>query len=773
MKSIGVRELAYFICQSGSLTNEFFSNADLIRGQKAHDYLQNKYNEKSIKEFYIKQEIKFKNNDYILHGFIDGLLNINNQIIIEEIKSTTLELDDIDIDYHKEHLAQAKIYGYLYGMQNDLEYVNIRLTYVSVINYETKSFDNTFSVSELEEFFFNVLEEYLDFLYLLDDAKIKKESTIRDLKFPFEKMREGQKDLMKACFQAAKNGDILYAIAPTGIGKTMATMFSTLKALGHNEKLFYLTAKGSGKNAPIDAVKILAKKGLKIKTIDITAKQKICNLGEKSCNPENCPFAKGYFDRLKVATMDIIKNHDIYDRKTLIDISNKHKICAFEFSLYLSNYCDIIIADYNYLFDPAVRLTCYDDDTYKLKVLVDEAHNLISRSKEMYSASIGEADIKRLRRILTGFKPSIRRDANKVLEILDTYREKIVENSIYCDTLFNIDLNSALRKLINSCDELFDKNKNEKINNKDEALDAYFKIIGFLTAAEIYGPSHRHLAKIEEDNVIVNYYCLDASSYILDIIHSYTSSIVFFSATLYPISYHINLLTKGEGKYLELKSPFNTDNLDIIINNSISTKYKDREASIDEIVEIIETVVNNHRGNYIVFFPSYQYLNMVIDCLEIDNYELVIQESSFNDEKKEEIINKFKNENNKLGLFVMGGAFSEGIDLIGDELSGVIIVGVGLPMICDENNILKEYFDNLYNEGFDYAYTYPGMTKVIQAVGRVIRSEEDRGIAILIDTRFLYSKYLDLMPPHWERKKQINNIYLLKQELNNFFKKNE
>ena len=773
MKSIGVRELAYFICQSGSLTNEFFSNADLIRGQKAHDFLQNKYNEKSIKELYIKKEINFKNNDYFLYGFIDGLLDIDDKIIIEEIKSTTLELDDIDTEYHKEHLAQAKIYGYLYGMQNDLEYVNIRLTYVSVINYETKSFDNTFSVSELEEFFFNVLEEYLDFLYLLDDAKIKKESTIRDLKFPFEKMREGQKDLMKACFQAAKNGDILYAIAPTGIGKTMATMFSTLKALGHNEKLFYLTAKGSGKNAPIDAVKILAKKGLKIKTIDITAKQKICNLGEKSCNPENCPFAKGYFDRLKVATMDIIKNHDIYDRKTLIDISNKHKICAFEFSLYLSNYCDIIIADYNYLFDPAVRLTCYDDDTYKLKVLVDEAHNLISRSKEMYSASIGEADIKRLRRILTGFKPSIRRDANKVLEILDTYREKIVENSIYCDTLFNIDLNSALRKLINSCDELFDKNKNEKINNKDEALDAYFKIIGFLTAAEIYGPSHRHLAKIEEDNVIVNYYCLDASSYILDIIHSYTSSIVFFSATLYPISYHINLLTKGEGKYLELKSPFNTDNLDIIINNSISTKYKDREASIDEIVEIIETVVNNHRGNYIVFFPSYQYLNMVIDCLEIDNYELVIQESSFNDEKKEEIINKFKNENNKLGLFVMGGAFSEGIDLIGDELSGVIIVGVGLPMICDENNILKEYFDNLYNEGFDYAYTYPGMTKVIQAVGRVIRSEEDRGIAILIDTRFLYSKYLDLMPPHWERKKQINNIYLLKQELNNFFKKNE
>ena len=254
MKSIGVRELAYFICQSGSLTNEFFSNADFKRGQHAHDYLQNKYNSDSIKEFYIKQEINYQGNSYLLHGFIDGLLCVDNEIIIEEIKSTTKELDEIDLDYHKEHMAQLKIYGYLYGLQNNLETVHLRLTYVSVVDYDTKSFDSFEKIDNLEEFTLNTLEEYIKFIALLDDAKENKNKTIEEIKFPFKEMRQGQKDLMKACYKAAENNEILYAIAPTGIGKTMATLFSTLKALKPNEKLFYLTAKGSGKNAPMNAI---------------------------------------------------------------------------------------------------------------------------------------------------------------------------------------------------------------------------------------------------------------------------------------------------------------------------------------------------------------------------------------------------------------------------------------------------------------------------------------------------------------------------------------
>ena len=352
MHKIAVKELAYFICSSGNLTNEYFSNKDLEAGTRAHDYLQSKYNEDSECEVYIKEKITYMQEEYLIHGFMDGVLDINGEIIIEEIKSTQEDLDFITEDYHLEHLAQLKLYAYLYSIQNDMDLMHIRLTYVSLVDYETKSFDSLIKQEELEEFFFNVLEEYIKFIKLLDKAEEDKNKTIAEIEFPFKEKRPGQKELMRAVYDTLIKNDILYAIAPTGIGKTMATMFSGLKSLGKMDKLFYLTAKGSGKNAPLDAIKILSLDGLKVKTIDITAKSKICNKGNRNCNPEDCPFALGYFDRLKAATFEIFEDYDIYDMDTILKVANKHNICAFEFSLYLSYYCDIIIADYNYGFDP-------------------------------------------------------------------------------------------------------------------------------------------------------------------------------------------------------------------------------------------------------------------------------------------------------------------------------------------------------------------------------------------------------------------------------------
>lgn len=771
MRKIAVKELAYFVCQSGSLTNEFFSNSDMQKGQRVHDYLQSKYNDESLSEVYIKRELSYLGDSYLLHGFIDGVLNIDDELIIEEIKSTTKELDEITIDYHQEHLAQLKIYGYLYALEYNIDNIHLRLTYASVVDYEIKSFDLIVNINELEDFTFNVLEEYIRFLKLLDESEINKEKTIAEIKFPFNEHRKGQRDLMKAVFQAMQQNEILYAIAPTGIGKTMATMFSALKTLKKNDKLFYLTAKGSGKTAPVDAIKILANNGLKIKTIDITAKRKICNLGVKNCNPEECPFAIGFFDRLKDATTDIFSHYDIFDRDLILKISNAHSICAFEFSLYLSYFCDIVIADYNYVFDPKAHLVRYfEDDTYKPKVLVDEAHNLISRSKDMYSASINEEQIRNLRRYTTSLKPSARLDCNKVLEEINKYREYLSDKALYCELIPNSDLNVLTKRLASKIETILSENKG--IKHKDEIIEAYHTLLDFNRVSEVFNVNHRHLAKLENDNVIIEYFCMDASSFLLETINKSIHGIVFFSATLYPIDYHCNLLTAGEGKYIELESPFPQENLDIIINNRISTKYKERINSIDTIIEAIEILTANKDGNFIVFFPSYQYMQMVLDCMELDNIELIVQKNNMSDDEREEIINKFKNTTNtKVGFFVMGGVFSEGIDYIGDALSGVIIVGVGLPMVCDENNILKDFFEIKYSQGFDYAYVYPGFTKVIQAVGRVIRSDSDRGIAILIDERFTYSKYLALMPPHWTNKKCITNIFDLKNEIKDFYNK--
>ena len=764
-KTIAVKELAYFICQSGNLTTEFFSNRDLEIGRKVHEYHQAKYNEKSKKEFYVNSEITYKNEKYTLHGYIDGLLNINDEIIIEEIKSTQLDLDEISLDYHPEHLAQLKIYGYLYAIKNELESVNLRLTYLSVVDYAEKAFNITVSTSDLEEFVFSIFEEYVNWLILLEESITNKQKSINEISFPFLEKRQGQYSLMKANYRNLMDKNILYAIAPTGTGKTMATIFSSLKTLRDKDKLFYLTAKGSGKNAPLDAIKLLSENGLKVKTIDITAKRKICNCNKKNCNPDECPFAIGYFSRLKNATFEIFRSYDIFTKENILNIANKHTICAFEFSLYISYFCDIIIADYNYVFDPKAHLIRYfDDDTYQPKVLVDEAHNLISRSKEMYSATITENDIRLLRRKLSSYKPSARNLCNKAIEIFDKYHDLLQEKALYVSVDEDYELNKILRAIKDRIDEIL--NNNKKIKDKDEILDIYFKIMDFVRTSEYYGQTHRLIGKIINDNISISYNCLDASSFILKTIKESIHGITFFSATLYPINYYMDLLTMGNGKFLELKSPFDPNNLKIIINKNISTKYVDRENSIDDIIEAIESLADKG-GNYIVFFPSYQYLKLVYEKLENPNFECIVQTNDLTDNDKEEIIEKFKTTTNtKFGFFVMGGAFSEGIDFVGDALNGVIVVGVGLPLVCDENNILKEYFEEKYpQKGFDYAYTYPGFSKVIQAVGRVIRDKTDTGIAVLMDNRFVHSRYTDLMPPHWENIKIITNNYSLKKEI--------
>lgn len=767
---IGIKDLAIFACQSGDLTNEFFSNRDLENGTKAHRYLQSKYQEGSQKEVYIKTAITYYQQKLILHGFIDGVINDRGNIIIEEIKSTLKDLDEVSLLDRPEYFAQAKIYGYLYALEHSMDPITLRLTYISAIDYQTRSFDSVLSLDELEEFVFDCLDKYMVWYNLQQDALNKKEETIASIKFPFSNMRPGQRDMMRACYQTMKTEDILYCIAPTGIGKTMGTMFSSLKTLEKNDKLFYLTAKGSGKNAPINAIRILEEKGLKIKTINLIAKKKICNSKLKNCKPEECPYAIGFFDRIKDALLEIFRHHDIYDEEIISEVANKHRICAFEFSLELSYYCDIVIADYNYVFDPRAQLIRYfEDDTYHPKVLVDEAHNLISRSKDMYSASINEEDIRILRRTLNEYKPSIRNDCNKAIERIASYKEYLANQTIYVDTANDLDLVVVLKHILAKCDEIFANYK--KIPHKDDALDVYLKILDYTQIADYYGPTHRLIATLENDICTIEEFCLDASSFLLDTIKTSVHGIVFFSATLKPFEYYADLLTQGEGKFLELTSPFDPNNLDIIINNRVSTKFKQREQSIDYILEAIEALTLAKSGNYIVFFPSYQYMNMVVNALGDVAFEVLVQKSDFNEAERNQMIDAFKNTDHcKVGFFVLGGVFAEGIDYIGDWLNGVIIVGVGLPMICDRNNLLKDYFEQLYQNGFDYAYTYPGFTKVVQAAGRVIRSEKDRGVVILIDERFSHYHYQELMPTHWTNKKMISDSYYLKKELKKFLK---
>lgn len=770
-KTLGVKEIAYFVHASGNLTNEFSANRDQQEGHRAHVFLQSKYGESSKKERYVKKEVTMNGESFLIHGFVDGVLEENSKYIIEEIKSTKLELEQVGFDYHTEYFAQLKLYAYLFGIEMELSDVHLRLTFISTITYEVKSFDTKMSIDTLEDFFFQTVESYLKFYSQIEEAEENRLKTIAEIKFPFTQMRKGQRDLMAATFQTMTKEDVLYCIAPTGIGKTMATMFASIKTLTTPaDKLFYLTAKGMGKKVAEKAVTILYSQGLRMKSIVLTAKAKCCQLEKRNCNPEACPFAKGFFSRLRNAITDIFNYDGIYNFDAIKEYADKHQICAFEFSLNLSNYCDLIIADYNYAFDPKAHLIRYfDDSTYRPKILVDEAHNLIDRSKEMFSATIDVKTLERLRLSVNGIKPTVRKEINKAIEHLEEYDKKLTPQLTYYQEELDKEFVELCFQISRKCEQILADN--QEFDRRETALESYFVLYDFLRIADIYDTVHRTLLTGNTlGNFTMTLRCFDASKFLYEIIKNAVHGIVFFSATLFPIKYHMDLLTGGIGKYMDLESPFKKENLSLLIGDQISTKYNDRAHTLDDIIATIEVLTQAKAGNYIVFFPSYAYQQLVLDHIESPLYETFVQKPNMTEEDRDKIFNQFfDTTKTKVGFFVMGGVFSEGLDYIGDLLSGVIIVGVGIPQICLENDLAKEYFETIYGNGFDYAYTYPGFNKVVQAAGRVIRTETDRGVVILLDSRYRYRVYQGLMPSAWSHRKYFQSPYQLKKELEKFW----
>lgn len=659
-RTYAVKEIATFLYSTGDLTNEFFQNYSQIDGKKAHLHLQMLYNDDSQKEYYIKYTFNYKNDEITVHGFIDGVLKENGNTILEEIKSTREELKKIDLDYHQEHLSQLKLYAYLYGLINNMSIVPVRLTYISVDDYKTKKFNFILTIDELKDFFYKSIDDYTRWHQTLSEASTVKLDTLKDITFPFANKRQGQSELMKATYLTMKANSILYAIAPTGIGKTMATIFSTLKSMTKpNEKLFYLTAKTIGREVAIDSFRMLQNEGLKLHAIVISSKAKSCASKMQHCDPEKCSFAKGYFSRLRQAIEDIYTNEILYNQETIMKYALKYNICPFEYSFDLSYFCDAIICDYNYVFDPKAHLIRYFEDTeYQPKILCDESHNLVERSKDMYSAEFDSLLPLRIEEKISSYDKTITKNIRHFYDELKKYDDLVNKDLFYYSHLLDDLMLSSLKQIVQKAELVLADNK----------------------------------------------------------------------------------------------------------------EIKDREATILDIAHVIEGLVNSKKGNYIAFFPSYKYIEMVLSHLDIEDSEVIIQKPNMDDSERDRIFNKFKNtKKTHLGLFVLGGSFSEGVDFQGDLLNGVVIVGVGLPMVNIENNIIKEYFEEKYGAGFDYAYTYPGFNKVVQAAGRVIRSEYDRGVVILVDERYKYQIYKSLMPDFWSHKITLNSIGMIKNNIKSFF----
>ena len=770
---IGVGELVSFLYASGDLSSETFQNVSLLEGTKAHQYIQRNYQFNDQAEVTIEHEIKINDELLILSGRIDGLLVRDEKTILEEIKSTRQAIFDPQFTYKNEHLAQLKLYAWMYMKLHDLTEITGRIASIQISDYQMRYFNFTFYLTDLDAFVLEAVTDYLDWVHILQAHEEVKTESLRLLEFPFKVYRRGQREMMKAVYQTIKDEDILYAIAPTGIGKTMASLFSSLKSLTKpTQKIFYLTAKSAGKRIALDSIELLSNQGLKSKMLEITAKDSICFLEKRRCDPEFCPFAKGFFDRLKDATIDIFQNEQLMTRETIESYARKHTICPFEFSLYVSYFVDVIICDYNYVFDPRTHLIRYfDESTYQPIVLVDESHNMISRSRDMYTSSLKRSDIILLRRQATKLKPSIRTGVQKVLSAFDAYDTLLHDQSFMSFKTINIEFIESLKYLMKKIENAL--KESPSYPKKNEVIESYFSIFGFMKIYDYYNDAYLTNVTKDQDELSITLQCLDASQFIYQTVRDKIYGTVFFSATLYPIEYYQTLLTLKQGETLKIRSPFDRDRLNIVIAPYLSTRYHDRTGSIEGVVDIILSTIESKKGNYIAFFPSYAYLNQILERMPQTKYSLIIQEKEMNQIQRDQIVSLFKDdqEHSQIAFFVMGGMFAEGIDYIGDMLSGVIIVGVGLPMINETNNQLKDYYQDQFNKGFDYAYQYPGMNKVIQAVGRVIRTDEDYGVAILIDDRFKQIGYQKLFPIEWKDFSIVNSKKQLKENLNTFWNK--
>lgn len=745
-----VRNLVEFCLKKGDIDNRFSGSARATEGIKAHQKIQEdngKIYEEYQKEVYLSHEFEMDRSIINIEGRADGIIQ-DDRVIIEEIKSTYKSFAYID-DSNEVHWAQAKVYALIYGKQNGIQEIYIRLSYMQLETNEVKSFEKKFTINELNIFVFNILKEYEEFSILVLEKKNARDNSIRSIRFPFERYREGQRKLINISYQTIKAQSMLFTQAPTGIGKTISTIFPSIKALGEGlgNRIIYLTAKTINKEVAEDTFEKLRQGGLKFKSIVITAKEKVCINTTFDCNPEKCIYAKNYYEKVKDAIFYIIEREERISSEILKKYAEKHEVCPFELSLDLSLYCDGIIGDYNYVFDPRVSLGRILDSKGNI-ILVDEAHNLTDRARNMYSASLSKSQILKCKKLAKGKLSKLHSVLGKINNCFIDLRNECDHKEV--EWFYEEDAPKELSKYL----QLYLKESEEilvrgnKFDGYEDILQLYFDINAFTSTMQLYDENYRTCIEKESQELKVTLFCVDPSKNLKEYLGRCYSAI-FFSATISPIKYYISMLGGHDETYrLKLPSPFKKENLKVYIS-AINIRYAYRQKTLQLVKSKIYNFVNEKIGNYIVFSPSYAYMEMLyneVNNSNIEKFEILKQKPNMSEEEKSEFLRSFKNCNNLIMFCVLGGMFSEGIDLPGEQLIGSIIIGVGYPMIDMKNEIIKDFYKE---NGYDYAYVFPGINKVQQAVGRVIRTESDMGRVLLIDDRYITSKYNMLLPSEW------------------------
>lgn len=760
--NIAVRPLVEYVFRSGDLDSGFRTGTALTEGTKAHQQVQRSYGEADQKEVYLAADVPYGDLLFVIEGRCDGLLaQEDGSMMIDEIKSSSGNIPVAMDDTYPVHWAQAKCYAYMYAREHGARRMKIQLTYVQVITGEQRRFQQEADFAELEIFVNEVVEQYAPYAQMLRDHRMARDGSISDLKFPFASYRDGQRKLAGAVYKVIAEGVHLFAKAPTGIGKTISTIFPAVKAMGEGqlEHIFYLTAKTITRTAAEEAFSLLQSKGLHMHVVTITAKEKICFQDQVSCRKEDCPFADGYYDRINGAVLDILASGTLIGRRQIEEYARKHQVCPFEFSLELAYAADVVICDYNYIFDPRVSLKrMFAESKSRTALLIDEAHNLVDRAREMYSASLNKGDFLSLQREYKGLSTEVHQAAKAVngffiqlrKDAADSGRKEQVSQQVPAQLIEQVEY------FVLAAEQELSSRQDTAQAQAQLLLQTYFAAQSFIRISRLYDERYVTYAEISSREVSVKLFCLDPSHLLQETGKGFRSHI-YFSATLTPMSYYRDMLGAGEQDYtLSLPSPFHREQLEVQIE-PLSTRYHDREGTKLKVAELLGRMIADRPGNYLFFFPSYAYMNLVheafiADFAEETGVQVLQQQGNMTEEERESFLSAFDagNEGTLAGFAVMGGIFSEGIDLVGDRLNGVAVIGVGLPQIGLERNIIRDYFNVQGKNGFDYAYVYPGMNKVLQAGGRLIRTETDQGRLLLIDDRYLHSHYAGLLPEEWK-----------------------
>ncbi len=800
---MSVRELCEMAYSGGDLDlrpgiggRPSFSRA--ILGAKVHRELQAKAGANYQAEVSLAHAEIFNGLTFEVEGRADGVI-AGEPYVVDEIK--TVSARAFEMPPAPIHFAQVKCYAHFLCRAKGLHRIQIRLTYYRIDDGEIRYIEQEHTAEELAEFYADLLSRVEYRARILEERQTVLLPAIAGGRFPFSSVRVGQDDLIRACYRAISSSKRLFVDAPTGIGKTVSTLYPALRALGEGkcEKIFYLTAKAATRREAYAASGQLFEAGSRHRTVVLTAREQICaNVAAKQdaagisrhCNPQDCPRARGFYDRAPLAICEILARQSGYGRAAVEEIAAKYNICPYELQLELSEFCDVIICDYNYVFDPQVHLQRYfgeDVPSGKYAVLVDEAHNLPDRARNMYSAVLKCSDFSPALSVLPE-ESSLREPLQKLLQTMQGYRtlcrdtlqtgEDGIERGYDLNHNALESFHTAVRKLRPHLDSWMRAHRGEIGESEVWTLSGALK--RFETVAEVFDKTHVTFVEVEGEDLTVRLICLDPSQ-ALDERLRRLHGCVFFSATMVPMSYYADVLGGGRGgsskhsTILHLKSPFNPENFMLCTVNSISTKFEDRPRSYKKLVDVIAATASAKAGNYIVYFPSYDYMNRVQELFskKYPQVTTVVQKRGMTAPEREQFLDAFKEDSHlRIGFCVLGGSFSEGVDLPGRHLIGVIVIGMGLPGISNEGNILSEYYENTRGSGFDYAYRYPGYSRVLQAAGRVIRRDDDRGVVVLVDDSWGSEKGNDEWEAHWSKPATpARNASELAETLRIFWKK--